>query len=44
MDRRSRAVAPIISTALMVAIVVVLGATISVFVLDIGSDIQSEQP
>jgi len=40
----NRAVSPIISTILLVAVVVVLSATISVFVLDLGSDLQSEAP
>lgn len=39
-----RAVSPVISTILMVAIVVILAATISVFVLGLGEDIQDPAP
>jgi flagellin-like protein len=38
MDQQGRAVAPVISTILMVAIVVVLAATVSVFFFDITED------
>ena len=44
MPRQRRAVAPALSTILMVAIVVILGATISIFVFEVGSDIQSGAP
>ncbi|WP_324760437.1 type IV pilin [Haloarcula sp. GH36] len=44
MPQRHRAVSSIISTVLLVAVVVVLSATISVFALDLGSNIQSEAP
>lgn len=44
MNRQSRAVSPIISVILIVAIVVILSATISVFVLDIGTSMHSEAP
>jgi flagellin-like protein len=44
MVRDRRAVSPVISTILMVAIAVILAATISVFVLDIGEDIQNPGP
>jgi flagellin-like protein len=44
MPHRDRAVSPIISTILLVAVVVVLSATMSVFVLDLGSNIQSDAP
>lgn len=42
--RYSRAVSSVISTVLMVGVVVILSATISVFVLDVGSSLQSESP
>jgi flagellin-like protein len=41
---RARAVAPVISTILMVAIAVVLAATISVFVLDLGESVEDPAP
>lgn len=44
MPQRHRAVSPVISTILLVAVVVVLSATISVFVLDLGSTIQPDAP
>lgn len=44
MFRQNRAVSPVISTILMVAIVVILAATISVFTLGLGEDIQATSP
>ena len=44
MLHRRRAVSPIISTILLVAVVVILSATISVFLLDLGSAIQADAP
>lgn len=44
MPHRRRAVSPIISTILLVAVVVILSATISVFVLELGSTIQADAP
>jgi flagellin-like protein len=44
MNKQHRAVTPVISTILLVAIVVILSSTIAIFVLDIGSDVQTEQP
>jgi len=44
MPEQDRAVSPVISTILMVAIVVILSATISVFVLGLGEDIQNPSP
>lgn len=44
MPHRRRAVSPIISTILLVAVVVILSATISVLVLDLGSTIQADAP
>jgi flagellin-like protein len=41
---RSRAVSPVISVILMVAVAVILAATISVFVLDLGEDIEEPAP
>lgn len=42
--RRSRAVSPVISIILLIAIAVVLGATISVFVLDLTEDVNDPAP
>lgn len=39
-----RAVAPVVSTVLIVAIAVVLAATISVFVLDFGEEVEETAP
>lgn len=44
MSRHSRAVAPVISTILMVAIVIILSATISIFVLDVGETVRDPAP
>lgn len=44
MNQQDRAVTPVISTILMVAIVVVLAATISVFVLDFTGDLDDPAP
>lgn len=44
MRRNSRAVSPVVSTILVIAIVVVLATTISTFVLDLGSRTQAESP
>jgi flagellin-like protein len=44
MVRESRGVSSVISTILMVAIAVIPPATISVFVLDLGEDIQNPGP
>lgn len=44
MARQSRAVSPIISTVLIVAITVILAATISVLVLDLGENVQNPGP
>lgn len=44
MAKPSRAVAPVISTILLVAIAVILAATISVLVLDFGEEIQDPAP
>jgi flagellin-like protein len=41
---QDRAVSPVISTILMVAVAVILAATISVFVLDIGEDVEEPAP
>lgn len=43
-QRSSRAVSSVLSTVLLVAVVVVLAATVSVFVLDIGDGVESEAP
>lgn len=42
--RTDRAVAPVVSTILMVAIAVILGAVIATFVLDIGEDVEDPSP
>jgi flagellin-like protein len=44
MTEQDRAVTPVISTILMVAIVVVLAATVSVFILGITEDINDPAP
>lgn len=44
MPRQNRAVSPAISTILVVAIVVILAATISVFVLGLGENLQDTSP
>ena len=44
MSRRHRAVTPVVSTILMVAVVVVLAATVSVFFLDVTEDINEPAP
>lgn len=44
MNQRDRAVSPVISTILMVAIVVVLATTTSVFFLDVTEDINEPAP
>ena len=44
MEGRSRGVAPIIAVILMVAVVVVLAATISVFVLAVGENLSETAP
>lgn len=44
MNQQNRAVTPVISTILMVAIVVVLAATVSVFFLDVAGDINEPAP
>jgi flagellin-like protein len=43
-SEQDRAVSPVISTILMVAIVVILAATITVFVLDVGEEVQDPGP
>lgn len=44
MSRRNRAVTPVVSTILMIAIVVVLAATVSVFFLDVTEGINEPAP
>jgi len=44
MGRRSRAVTPVISTILLVAIAVILAATVSVFALGFTDDVSAERP
>ena len=44
MSRRNRAVTPVVSTILMVAVVVVLAATVSVFFLGVTEDINEPAP
>ncbi|MDB2269390.1 type IV pilin, partial [Halorubrum ezzemoulense] len=44
MKRQDRAVTPVISTILMVAIVVILAATASVFFFDIAGSITEPAP
>lgn len=44
MDQRDRAVTPVISTILMVAIVVILAATVSVFFLGVVEDVNEPAP
>lgn len=41
---QSRGVSPVISTIMMVAIVVILSATVSVFMFDVGEDVPSVAP
>lgn len=44
MEQRDRAVTPVVSTILMVAIVIILAATTSVFFLDFAEDINEPAP
>jgi flagellin-like protein len=44
MCNQSRGVSPVISTIMMVAIVVILSATVSVFMFDVGEDVPSVAP
>lgn len=44
MTQQSRAVSPIISTVLMIAITVILAAVISVLVIDLGEEVQDPGP